>query len=332
MAQEVTLREIAKLLHLSVSTVSKSLSHSPEISKATRGRVQKLAEAMHYKPNYFATKLRGGSTKTIGVILPTVLNPYYAKLLTGIELVLAGRNYKMMALFSNDSRDREVECINALTDGSTDGMIICVARETQLNKHFNHLMQRNVGIPRIYVDRFDNTLTEDQVVSDDYDITQRVCRELIRNSGCKQIVFVSLMGGLTIEELRFQGYKTAMLGEKMDLNIKTIRTSEPGILQQQLLILIRKEKVDAIICANGSTTKKVLDIICNEDSIRNPNIHVVGFCAEHIKTLSKYPYLSIIDQCAEDLGGKAAKALLLKISTNNPTKPQIHQIKSRILL
>jgi LacI family transcriptional regulator len=206
MAKEVTLRQIAELLNLSVSTVSKSLSHSQEISLNTKNRVQKTAEAMHYKPNYFATKLRDGNSKTIGVILPTILNPYYAKLLTGIEKVLATNNYKKITLFTKDTIKIEEECVKSLTDGSADGIILCISRETQLTKSTLHLTHRNVlGIPRIYVDRLDNTITEDHVVSDDYDVTYRACLKLLKNTYCKHIIFVSLMGGLTIEELRYQG-------------------------------------------------------------------------------------------------------------------------------
>ncbi|WP_178989533.1 LacI family DNA-binding transcriptional regulator [Winogradskyella schleiferi] len=331
MKKEVTLRQIAELLNLSVSTVSKALSQSQEISSNTKNRVKKMADAMHYKPNYFATKLRGGHSKTIGVILPTILNPYYAELLTGIEKVLATNNYKMMTLFSKDSIKREEECINNLTDGSTEGIILSISRETQLTKSTHHLTHSNIlGIPRIYVDRLDNTINEDHVVSDDYDVTYSTCLRLLKNTSAKHIIFVSLMGGLTIEELRYQGYKTAMIDNELEEKIKTIRTTDPHILHQELLVLIRQDKVDAIICANDSTTQKVLDIINNEDSLRNSNVHIVGCCAEHVKSLSRYPFLHIIDQCAEDLGKKAAKALLIKISSNELTKPQVYHVKSKI--
>ena len=332
MEKEVTMRELARLLNLSVSTVSKSLSDNHEISKRTKKRVIEVAEALNYKPNYFASKLRRGTPKVIGVILPTILNPFYARLLTGIELTLSEQGYKMLALFSNDSQNKEIQCISQLADGSIGGLIVCMAKETQLTKSKHHLTTwNNTNTETVYVDRFDGSLLKDQVVSNDYESTYKVCHDLIQNSSCKYIVFASLMGKLTIEKLRYQGYKMAMSEKDLGKKIKTIRTRESLVFRQKLTSLIKQDRVDAIICTNESTINEVLHLFKNDHKLKTSKIPLVGFCGEHLKTLSEYPHLSIIDQNAADLGKQAAKTLLKRISAKRPRAYRVYQVKSRIL-
>ncbi len=183
MKSKITLRELARVLNVSPSTVSKSLSDSHEISVATRKRVKEVATTLSYKPNYFASNLRKGTPKVIGVILPTILNPYYAKLLTEIEVVLRENGYKMLTMFSNHSKDKELQCMTQLDDGSVEGMVICEAKNTQLYKSKHHPTEWNIRkTPKVYIDRVDDSLKKDPLAFEQNvrDLCRQVITELLQ--------------------------------------------------------------------------------------------------------------------------------------------------------
>lgn len=102
-----TLKELAILLNISVSTVSKALNNSHEISEKTRIRVKELATKLNYKPNRIAQQLKTNKSKTIGVILPTVINPFFAEVLHGIETTATNNDYDIIVCLSNETLSKE---------------------------------------------------------------------------------------------------------------------------------------------------------------------------------------------------------------------------------
>jgi LacI family transcriptional regulator len=117
----VTLKELAKLLHVSVSTVSKALSDSNEIGDATKKRVLELAKELNYKPNRIAQQLKSSKTKVIGVVVPSLINPFFAEVLHGIETTIAKADYDMIVCISNESLAKEKRSLELLANGSVDG-------------------------------------------------------------------------------------------------------------------------------------------------------------------------------------------------------------------
>ena len=136
---KTTLSEISKALNLSVSTISKSLSDSAEISITTKKRVQEFARQCNYVPNHFATSCRRGYTKTIGLIVPTILDPFYAKVFIGIEKYLDQNNYKLIVSISDESIEKESKNLTKMGDGSVDGIIIYTTKETELRNDYSHI-------------------------------------------------------------------------------------------------------------------------------------------------------------------------------------------------
>lgn len=157
MRRKVTLKQIAKELDISISTVSKSLRDSHEISEETRLKVKAFAKLYNYKPNNIALSLKNKKTKTIGIIIPEIVHHFFATVISGIEHVANEFGYNVIVTLSDESFDKEVINLEMLASGSTDGFIMSLSKETQLKKDFHHLEEViNQGMPVVLFDRVTN--------------------------------------------------------------------------------------------------------------------------------------------------------------------------------
>ena len=133
--KKLTIKDIAKEFNVSISTVSKALNDSYEISESTKAKIQQYAKENNYKPNFNAISLKNRSTKTIGVIIPTMLNYFFAQVFKGIEKTANKKGYKVITCISNQSFTKETEIIEMLSNGSIDGFILSMAKETEQKKY-----------------------------------------------------------------------------------------------------------------------------------------------------------------------------------------------------
>ena len=138
MKSKATLKQIAKELGVSVSTVSKALSDSSEISESTKTKIKEFAALKNYKPNSIAKNLKNQRTNTIGVIIPNILNPFFAKVFSGIEKEANDNGYNVITYISNESFQKEQQAIDILSNGTVDGFILSVAEESQKLKEYKH--------------------------------------------------------------------------------------------------------------------------------------------------------------------------------------------------
>ena len=168
MKRKVTLKQIARELDVSISTVSKALRNSAEISEDTKLKVQAFAKLYNYRPNNIALSLKNRSTKTIGVIIPTMLNYFFAQVFKGIEKTALEKGYKVITCISNQSYDKEVEIIEMLSNGSIDGFLLSMAKETELNQKISHFKESIAnGTPIVMFDRVAKSISCDKVITDD---------------------------------------------------------------------------------------------------------------------------------------------------------------------
>src|SRR5690606_11600619 len=168
MKSRITLKELARLLNVSVSTVSKALNDSPEISPKTIERVKELAALHNYRPNPTAVNLKSSKSGTIGVLIPNIANSFFAKVLSGMEARAQREGLQVMTYISNESYDREKQIAELLTSGYVDGVLIAIAEETQRKKDFDHI--NNVlqyDIPVVLYDRIGFDMAVDKVGIDD---------------------------------------------------------------------------------------------------------------------------------------------------------------------
>ena len=168
MKKNITIKELSKILEVSISTVSKALNDSYEISDSTKERIKAAAKTYNYKPNKLAVNLKSGKTNTIGVVLPSIKNFFMSRVLRGIDSVIAKSNYNIIISITNESFDKEVQSVQTLSNGLVDAIIIAVSEETQIKKDFSHLSNLVGDIPLLMVDRIVNSINCDKVLVDDY--------------------------------------------------------------------------------------------------------------------------------------------------------------------
>ena len=209
MKKNITIKELSKILEVSISTVSKALNDSYEISESTKERIKAAAKLHNYKPNKLAVNLKSGKTNTIGVVLPSIKNFFLLRVLRGIENFIATTDYNIIISVTNESYDKEVQCVQTLSNGLVDAIIITVSEETQIKQDFSHLKSLAEDMPLLMVDRVVESINCDKVLVDDYDAVYNATKQLISDDR-KKIALVSCINNLNVGKLRTKGYVNAI--------------------------------------------------------------------------------------------------------------------------
>ncbi len=316
MKSKATLKQIANELGVAVSTVSKALSDSPEISESTKQRVQEYATLRNYKPNALAQRLKSQQTKTIGVVIPNILNPFFAKVFSGIEKTANERGYTLITYISNESFVKEKQALDLLSNGVVDGFILSVAEESQrknLTQHFQHVLRD--GLPIVMFDRALPEVKCSQVVVDDVEACKEAVRYLV-HSGCKNIAFLSCIENLSVGQLRAEGYLQALkdLGKEIHAN-QIIRTNSEDSFNERIEKLLKEEKYDAFLCADEHSSTYVMKRCLQMGKKIPEQISVIGF-ADGIWSRRLTPSLSTISQHGPEIGAAAAKLLIDEIEAS----------------
>jgi len=228
MKSKATLKQIANELGVSVSTVSKALNDSPEISDPTKVRIQEYAKLKNYKPNIIGLNLKNRKTKTIGVIIPNILNSFFAKVFTGIEKVAESKGYNVITCISNESIEKEIHTLDLLSNGTIDGFILSISEEAQKMheyKHFQTIIKE--GTPIVMFDRIADEVNCDKVIVDDLESAIHATQHLI-DSGCKKIALFSSIDNLSVGKLRAKGYFQCLENNKIvvDPNLIILKENE----------------------------------------------------------------------------------------------------------
>jgi LacI family transcriptional regulator len=305
----VTLKQLAKELNVSISTVSKALNNSAEIGEDTIKRVKELAELYNYKPNKVALSLKQNKTKTIGVIIPDILEHFLAKVLFGIEREANLHGYNIITCISNDSLEKEKESLQLLANGSVDGFILSVAKETQIKNEVNHFKKTmSQGLPIVMFDRVAHDVLCDKVIVDDFEATYNATKSLIEENR-KKIAFISNIDGLSVGKLRERGYMKAIL-EHTDYEPLILKVNKNKDSQQKIKSLFKKHKpIDGIISADSSSGIIAINTAINLKLKVPKDVSVIGFASKSVSNLS-IPRLTTIRQHAKVIGSNAAKMLI----------------------
>ena len=321
MKRKVTLKQIAKELDVSVSTVSKALRNSKEISLDTRSKVQAFAKLYNYRPNNIALSLKNKRTKTIGVIIPEIVHHFFSKVISGIEKEANNRGYNVIIGLSNESFDKEVINIEMLANGSIDGFILSVAKETLLLQDYHHFYETiNQGMPIVMFDRVVNEIACDKVVVDDKMGSRKAVTKLIE-SGCKNIALISTKDYVNVGKLRTQGYLEALEEHKIEpkssLIIKVEENKDKEIeietLEKEISALLDKEKsIDGIFAVNELYAITAMKIAINKGYKIPEDISIVAF-TDGVLSKHAIPSLSTISQHAVEMGERSATLLIDKL-------------------
>jgi len=321
----VTLKQLAKELNVSISTVSKALNDSEEIGEETRKRVKELAKLYNYKPNKVALSLKQNKTKTIGVIIPDILNYFLSKVLFGIEREANKHGYSIMTCISNESLEKEKESLQLLANGSVDGFILSIAEETQTKNEINHFKETiKEGLPIVMFDRVAHDVKCDKVIVDNFEATYNATKSLVAE-GRKNIVFISNIDNLSVGKLRERGYNKAILEEGLEPEVLRIKKSEDA--QQKIKRLYKKKdkNIDGVVAADSSSGVIAINMARNFKRKVPKDISVVGFSSKSASYHS-VPKLTNIRQHAKKIGEKAAELLILRLE-NKLDRPEEYSTK-----
>ena len=306
-----TLSEMSKVLNLSISTVSKSLSDSSEISSPTKKRVQEFADKCNYVPNSLAASFRKGCTNTIGLVIPNVLNPFYANVLSGIEKHLDKNGYKLITSISYESLEKESKSLKNMSAGYIDGLIICPSKEAEIKNDYNHINSLiDQGISVVTFDRICEGIDCDKVIIDDYKTAFETTEFLIKEKGCKHVIMTSLIDNLQHGKLRADGFKAAI--KKHKLKSSSVVAESVEDLNKKINTTLNKDSdIDGVFGINEQAVVQAMHVIRNQTQSLGRDIAIASFCSK--KQADYNPSLIVVNQNAEEIGVEAAKLALDRI-------------------
>jgi LacI family transcriptional regulator len=327
MKSKATLKQIAKELGVSVSTVSKALNDSPEISEPTKQRVQEYAKLKNYKPNVIGLNLKNRSTKTIGVIIPNIMNSFFAKVFSGIEKVADEKGYKVITCISNESIDKEINALEMLSNGTIDGFILSISEEAQKLQQFGHFKSIiNEGTPIVLFDRTSDEVNCDKVVVDDLDSAVNATDYLFK-TGCKKIALLSAIDNLSVIKLRAKGFYQSFesKGLKVDENL-VILTDNNDDFDQKLATFFKNNKVDGIFALDEHASVSALKMGLKNGYKIPEELSIIGF-ADGVWSRRMTPSLSTVSQHGPEIGEVAATLLIERLES----KEEINTFKTAIV-
>ncbi|HEX7902377.1 MAG TPA: LacI family DNA-binding transcriptional regulator [Chitinophagaceae bacterium] len=318
--EAVTIKDIAKTLGLSTSTVSRALRDSYEISPETKKTVLEYAQKINYHPNPIALSLKERRSRSIGVIVAEIANSFFSQAINGIESIAYNNGYNVIIAQSRESVDREIINLNYLTSRSIDGLIISVSTETKDFALLKELHER--GMPIVFFDRIVDEIQTHKVTVDSYKGAYDATTHLIR-SGHTNIAAVANSAFLSITKERLGGYRAAMNDNGITVNESLIKYCHHGgmilaeVEEAVSQLLESPQKPDAILAISDKLTTGCLRTL-KKKGINVPNeMGLVGFSNTDLTELLDPP-LTVIKQPAFEMGEVATTLLLQLIESKRP--------------
>ena len=330
----LTMKDIARELGISVSTVSRALQDSPRISAERRAMIQQFAREHDFTPNVLAESLRHSRVqpvKLIGVIIPEFTHFYFSSVLAGIEEEASSRGYRIMVAQSNEQYEREVRICQSFYENKVCGIIVSQAKDTHRYDHFERLME--AGVPLVFYDRICTGVNASRVVVDDYMGAFNAVTHLIE-TGCKRIAFYGSAPTLEISKNRFNGYKDALLihGLKFDESITRIcdnRADAEAITPE----LLQGDNIpDGFFAVNDDTAIGIL-YTAKRMGFRVPDdISICGFTNGQ-RAVACDPMLTTVEQRGVKVGEEAADILIDQVEGILPRdKAERRVVRTRLVV
>lgn len=328
------MKDIARELNVSIATVSRALKNSSRISEEQRERIQQYARDHNFTPNFLAESLRNTRVKPIkmiGVIIPEFTHYYFSSVLSGIEEEASSLGYAVMVAQSQERYEREVKICESFYEHKVSGIIVSQAKDTQRYDHFQKLIDHN--IPLVFYDRISTGVNASRVVVDDYMGAFTAVSHLIE-TGCRRIAFYGSPMNMEISKNRFNGYKDALLKNKLVVNENFIRICDnradaemitPDILNQEVI-------PDAFFAVNDDTAIGIL-YTAKRMGYRVPDdISVCGFTNGQ-RAIACDPMLTTVEQRGKRVGEEAVNILVSHIEGTIPkNKVERRVVRTRLVL
>jgi LacI family transcriptional regulator len=314
--KNINIKELARELKLSVSTVSKALHDSYEISEETKRRVLETAARLNYVPNPYASSLRGRKSKNIAVVIPEVADSFFSLAINGIESVAKEKGYHVLICLTHERLENERAILKEFQGGRVDGVLMSVSRETSQSNHISDLMSG--GLPLIFFDRVCEDIETAKITTNDFESGYKAAEHLVQQ-GCDNIAFLSISKSLSISNKRLEGYLQAL----KDYNVKSHKSNivlcTNDAKQNFRLIkklLQQKNKPNGLVASVEKLTTTVY-MVCDMLKLKIPN-DVKVVCFSNLETAAILdPSLTTITQPAFEMGRAAATVLFKALEKTN---------------
>ncbi|OAQ41924.1 hypothetical protein A5893_02050 [Pedobacter psychrophilus] len=309
--KNVTLKEIAVQLGVSVSTVSRALTDSYEINVETKKKVQQLAKDLNYQPNPFASFLRKHKSNTIALVIPEISNNFFSLVIKGVEAACQEKDFYVLIYQTDEDFQKEQRITNHLIGGRVDGVLISVCSQTNTSDHLKEILERKIKL--VMFDRVLNDITVSKVTSNDYDNSLEATK-LLLNQGCRKIIFLKAGSNLSTMDKREKAYADALISYGLSVDETLVKTFLPDqeLDLEVLKTFIISKKPDAIFCSVENLAIACYDI-CSELNLNIPNdIKIITFSNLKVARLLN-PSLTTISQPAYEIGKTAATLLINEI-------------------
>ncbi len=308
---QATIKDIARELNVSSSTVSRALKDYPGISDETKRRVKEVADKLNYRPNAIALSLRKSRSFTIGVIIPEVVHFFFSTVISGIEEVAFTRGYKVILTQTNEKLNREMSSIETMLSNQIDGFLVSFSKETSDYTHFSKLLDQ--GYPIVFFDRVPDIPNAINVMVDDYNGAYQATSHLI-SQGYRTIVHLAGPPTLKISSERENGYRKALLDHGLQVNTDLIvecavGTDDEGFKITTELLNTLSVRPDAFFANNDMAAVGAM-LACKAAGLKIPeDVGIVGFSNWQFCSMID-PSLSSVAQPGFNIGTKATEILL----------------------
>lgn len=331
----ITIKDVAKALGLSTSTVSRALRDSHEISEPTKRRVIEYARQVDFTPNRIAQSLKDKGSQSIGVIVCEIANTFFSQVINGIESIAYENGYNVTIAQSMESAERELMNLQYLTSRSIDGLIISVSTETS---NFDYLKQLHVkGLPIVFVDRVIDDIDTHKVIVDNYKSAYTATMHLIQR-GYRGIALISNNDSLSISRERLKGYTDALAKHGMPVRESFIQYCKHGgmvyaeVESAMKELLKQRIKPDAVFAGSDKITTGCLHYTRRHSIPVPKQLALIGFSNTDLTELLD-PALSVIRQPAFEMGEAAMRLLLSILQSKRPlTKFETRMLSSELLI
>jgi DNA-binding LacI/PurR family transcriptional regulator len=329
-ADQITIKDIAKELNLSLSTVSRALRGHPDVNAETKKKILELAEKLNYEKNPLALSLRNQKTNSIGVIIPEIANPFFSTIISGIQHVAYEAGFNVMICLSDENIEREISNLKHLLRYRVDGLIAAVSIETDHFEHFEQALSKNV--PMVFIDRAWNHPQVSKVLVDDYEGAFTITQHLLE-MGYRNIAHIAGPKGLQVTQNRCQGYLDALKSWDLSADNQLIMyggfTQEYGAEACKRLLDL-PQKPDAIFCVNDRTAIGAM-LVLKEKFIKIPEeMAIAGFTNAPVSTIIE-PNLTTMAQPAFEMG-QIATEMMIKYLQTDQYSPETRILKTQLII
>jgi LacI family transcriptional regulator len=320
MFETSTIKDIAKALGLSTSTVSRALRDSYEISSATKKLVMEYAKKVNYLPNPNALSLKERKSKSIGIIVSEVANHYFSQAINGIESIANSRGYTAIITQTHESVEREKKNVQHLAARSVDGLLISISAETKDTSQLQQLHDR--GLPIVFFDRVPEQINTHKITANNRAGAYQATSHLIQ-SGCRKIAHLSSSAHLSISIERLQGYTEALRDYGLQPRPAYIKNCpHGGMLYEEVETALKellnlKERPEAIFVAGDRLTMCCMHVLKSLKVSGETGIKIAGFSNSDVLDLFN-PSLTSVFQPAFEMGKLATEKLLELIEAKYP--------------